>query len=447
MRRLAIACLLVVGCRRRATSLGTAGTCDASLASLHLSDARVVSAERVASRVAPRTAACAAKRDADTGLTHQLRGVGPRRGGVERQARRHRERRLQPRAEHRRHDVCAAAGLRGRRRRHRAPNGDPNDLTFVVGHPERIVTGERAHPRDRRSRKAVVRGGRARAEPSVLLRLLHRRASGVRRAAALPGRLRRRDRRRAGERPRAAQRRLPLAVPVEPRACRRLDDRHPREQAADDHRRRRARVRRAGRPDRRRGGRPACVRLRPRHARVPRRRRARLPNGAPARRPGAHVRRRAQSAHQGAALSRVAAGERGGLAGVLGRTEPARVDFWRYWVFQDSIWSPRTFDFDRDVARADSTAGRAMDQTSATSTRSRGAAARPSSITGGRIRGERVQHGRVLRARARAGGLEEKTDRFFRPVHGAGDGPLRGRHRCDELRQRGRGAAGDRRGP
>jgi feruloyl esterase len=37
----------------------------------------------------------------------------------------------------------------------------------------------------------------------------------------------------------------------------------------------------------------------------------------------------------------------------VGQPEPARLDFWRYWVFDDPIWDPRTFDFDRDVAFAD----------------------------------------------------------------------------------------------
>ncbi len=39
------------------------------------------------------------------------------------------------------------------------------------------------------------------------------------------------------------------------------------------------------------------------------------------------------------------------------RPEPARVDFWRYWVFDDPNWSPLTFDFDRDVRYADNTLG------------------------------------------------------------------------------------------
>jgi feruloyl esterase len=37
-----------------------------------------------------------------------------------------------------------------------------------------------------------------------------------------------------------------------------------------------------------------------------------------------------------------------------GHPEPARVDFWRYWVFGDPAWDPRSFDFDKDAAWADS---------------------------------------------------------------------------------------------
>lgn len=43
----------------------------------------------------------------------------------------------------------------------------------------------------------------------------------------------------------------------------------------------------------------------------------------------------------------------GGWAGYfVGRPEPARVDFWRLWVFDDPNWDLHTFDFDRDVAYA-----------------------------------------------------------------------------------------------
>lgn len=36
-----------------------------------------------------------------------------------------------------------------------------------------------------------------------------------------------------------------------------------------------------------------------------------------------------------------------------GKALPARLDFWRLWVFQDPGWDPRSFDFDRDLAYAD----------------------------------------------------------------------------------------------
>lgn len=45
--------------------------------------------------------------------------------------------------------------------------------------------------------------------------------------------------------------------------------------------------------------------------------------------------------------------ELGWAAYFVGHTEPARVDFWRYWVFGDPSWDPRSFDFDKDAAFAD----------------------------------------------------------------------------------------------
>jgi feruloyl esterase len=49
-----------------------------------------------------------------------------------------------------------------------------------------------------------------------------------------------------------------------------------------------------------------------------------------------------------------AAGPIGSWAGYfVGRAEPARVEFWRYWVFDDPAWDPRSFDFDRDVSYAE----------------------------------------------------------------------------------------------
>ena len=45
--------------------------------------------------------------------------------------------------------------------------------------------------------------------------------------------------------------------------------------------------------------------------------------------------------------------ETGWNAYFVGQPEPARLDFWRYWVFDDPNWDFRSFDFDRDVAFAD----------------------------------------------------------------------------------------------
>jgi feruloyl esterase len=50
-----------------------------------------------------------------------------------------------------------------------------------------------------------------------------------------------------------------------------------------------------------------------------------------------------------------ARGSESGWAGYfVGQREPARLDFWRYWVFDDPGWDFHTFDFDRDAAYADS---------------------------------------------------------------------------------------------
>ena len=47
--------------------------------------------------------------------------------------------------------------------------------------------------------------------------------------------------------------------------------------------------------------------------------------------------------------------ETGWGAYFVGKPEPARLDFWRYWIFGDPAWDPRSFDFDRDVEFALST--------------------------------------------------------------------------------------------
>ncbi len=47
-----------------------------------------------------------------------------------------------------------------------------------------------------------------------------------------------------------------------------------------------------------------------------------------------------------------------------GTTEPARVNFWRYWVFNNPRWDPWSFDFDRGVTHADAKVGGLIDQVS-----------------------------------------------------------------------------------
>jgi feruloyl esterase len=46
-----------------------------------------------------------------------------------------------------------------------------------------------------------------------------------------------------------------------------------------------------------------------------------------------------------------------------GTSEPARANFWRYWVFENPAWDWWSFDFDRDLAMADQKVGRLVDQT------------------------------------------------------------------------------------
>jgi len=45
-----------------------------------------------------------------------------------------------------------------------------------------------------------------------------------------------------------------------------------------------------------------------------------------------------------------------------GTTEPARVNFWRSWVFNNPKWDPWTFDFDRNLTHADAKVGAMIDQ-------------------------------------------------------------------------------------
>ena len=51
-----------------------------------------------------------------------------------------------------------------------------------------------------------------------------------------------------------------------------------------------------------------------------------------------------------------------GWPGYWGTTEPTRVNFWRFWVFDNPQWNWWTFDFDRDLAAADAKIGAMVDQ-------------------------------------------------------------------------------------
>lgn len=70
---------------------------------------------------------------------------------------------------------------------------------------------------------------------------------------------------------------------------------------------------------------------------------------------GARNPRTGERAFAGWARGSESLGGRGGgwSAYFVERPEPARLDFWRYWVFDNPEWSPQDFDFDRDLATAD----------------------------------------------------------------------------------------------
>jgi feruloyl esterase len=65
------------------------------------------------------------------------------------------------------------------------------------------------------------------------------------------------------------------------------------------------------------------------------------------------------------ALTTLADGRPSGWNQYWGTREPMRVNFWRSWVFNEPQWDPRTFDFDRDLDRADRTIGVLVDQRNA----------------------------------------------------------------------------------
>jgi feruloyl esterase len=63
------------------------------------------------------------------------------------------------------------------------------------------------------------------------------------------------------------------------------------------------------------------------------------------------------------ALTTTASGAPGsGWQQYWGGSEPTRVNFWRHWVFANPAWDWWSFDFDRDLRRADEKIGRLVDQ-------------------------------------------------------------------------------------
>ena len=63
------------------------------------------------------------------------------------------------------------------------------------------------------------------------------------------------------------------------------------------------------------------------------------------------------------ALTTTASGVPGsGWQQYWGGSEPTRVNFWRHWVFANPAWDWWSFDFDRDLRRADEKVGRLVDQ-------------------------------------------------------------------------------------
>ena len=57
-------------------------------------------------------------------------------------------------------------------------------------------------------------------------------------------------------------------------------------------------------------------------------------------------------------------GSESGWSQYWGSTEPVRADYWRLWVFGNPQWNWWTFDYDRDVAYADATVSPLVDQVS-----------------------------------------------------------------------------------
>src|SRR5262245_52787280 len=203
--------------------------------------------------------------------------------------------------------------------------------------------------------------------------MLDWRASGIRRDAAVSAGLRRCHRWRARQQSRPAERRLSLAVPVEPFSRWHRD--HPCGEAPCHHQGGCGGVRQGRRCARRRHRRSALGPIRSGLVDLSRQRGVRLPHRAASVRTQPHVRRREESrtgeqiypgwSKSSEALTTLTDGRpASGWNQYWGTRDPMRVNFWRLWVFNDPQWNPRTLDFDRDLTRADDTIGKLVDQRS-----------------------------------------------------------------------------------
>jgi feruloyl esterase len=73
---------------------------------------------------------------------------------------------------------------------------------------------------------------------------------------------------------------------------------------------------------------------------------------------GARNPRTGQQVFAGWARGSESLGGRGGWASYfVGQPQPARIDFWRSWVFGNPQWDPHSFDLDRDLTAADAKVG------------------------------------------------------------------------------------------
>ena len=158
-----IAMVLTCAALQAPAALDAVERCDpAAFAALNSSSVTIRSAERADSGPLPR----AGERVGGPRIPHSLRGLDPR--TLERQARRHRQRRLRQYAEHARHDAGPGGRLRGDWRRHRPPDGDARRLIVGRGPPgANHRLGIALDSRHHRTRPADRRSGRRREGPAL----------------------------------------------------------------------------------------------------------------------------------------------------------------------------------------------------------------------------------------------------------------------------------------